>query len=138
MTDPRPLTRNELAEFLPNQRAIRAFEKLFDLIPDELTSTTVQTDTAALTAAAARAEATRLKERIAELEEFVFLKRSPELGQLKERIDLIENQLTLPNRVDTDQLRLRVEMLEQQLATYKKPNTDHLVKRIEILESLVG
>lgn len=35
MADPRPLTRNELAEFLPSQRAIRAFEKLFDLVPDE-------------------------------------------------------------------------------------------------------
>lgn len=36
MADPRPLTREELARFLPNQRAIRAFEKLFDLIPDDL------------------------------------------------------------------------------------------------------
>jgi hypothetical protein len=34
--DPRPLTRAELAQFLPNQRAIRAFEKLFDLIPPDL------------------------------------------------------------------------------------------------------
>ena len=33
MSDPKPLTRKELAEFLPTQRAIRAFEKLFDLIP---------------------------------------------------------------------------------------------------------
>lgn len=38
MADPRPLTRDELAMFLPNQRAIRAFEKLFDLIPSELLS----------------------------------------------------------------------------------------------------
>ncbi len=34
--DPRPLTRNELSEFLPNQRAIKAFEKLFDLIPSSI------------------------------------------------------------------------------------------------------
>lgn len=34
--DPRPLTRAELNQFLPNQRAIRAFEKLFDLIPPDL------------------------------------------------------------------------------------------------------
>ncbi len=33
MADPRPITREELAKFLPNQRAIRAFEKLFDLVP---------------------------------------------------------------------------------------------------------
>lgn len=36
--DPRPLTRKELAEFLPSQRAIRAFEKLFDLVPQEFDS----------------------------------------------------------------------------------------------------
>lgn len=35
MADPRPLTRDDLAKFLPNQRAIRAFEKLFDLIPTD-------------------------------------------------------------------------------------------------------
>ena len=40
MTDPRPLTRNELARFLPTQRAIRAFEKLFDLIPSDLETLT--------------------------------------------------------------------------------------------------
>lgn len=38
MADPRPLTREELSKFLPSQRAIRAFEKLFDLVPDEFTS----------------------------------------------------------------------------------------------------
>ena len=36
MSDPKPLTRKELAEFLPSQRAIKAFEKLFDLIPSSL------------------------------------------------------------------------------------------------------
>jgi hypothetical protein len=35
MADPRPPTREELARFLPNQRAIRAFEKLFDLVPSK-------------------------------------------------------------------------------------------------------
>ena len=38
MADPRPLTREELAKFLPNQRAIRAFEKLFEIVPDDLIS----------------------------------------------------------------------------------------------------
>lgn len=33
MSDPKPLTRKELAEFLPSQRAIKAFEKLFSLVP---------------------------------------------------------------------------------------------------------
>lgn len=32
--DPRAPTRKELARFLPDQRTIRAFEKLFELVPD--------------------------------------------------------------------------------------------------------
>ncbi len=38
MSDPKPLTRKELAEFLPSQRAIKAFEKLFDLVPSSFES----------------------------------------------------------------------------------------------------
>lgn len=34
--DPRPLTRKELASFLPNMRAVRAFEKLFEIIPPDI------------------------------------------------------------------------------------------------------
>ncbi len=37
-TDPRPLTRRELSEFLPSQRAVRAFEQLFDVIPNDVNS----------------------------------------------------------------------------------------------------
>jgi hypothetical protein len=68
MTDPRPLTREELARFLPNQRAIRAFEELFRLIPEELdASATVSEEIAieAATAGAASNEALALLERIA-------------------------------------------------------------------------
>lgn len=36
MNDPRRLLRSELAEFLPSQRAIRAFEQLFDIVPSFL------------------------------------------------------------------------------------------------------
>lgn len=38
MTDPKPLSRQELARFLPDQRSIRAFEKLFDVVPVDLES----------------------------------------------------------------------------------------------------
>ena len=37
MVDPRAPTRQDLAKFLPDQRSIRAFEKLFELVPNELT-----------------------------------------------------------------------------------------------------
>lgn len=36
--DPRPPTREDLAKFLPNKRTIRAFEKLFELVPNEIIS----------------------------------------------------------------------------------------------------
>lgn len=38
MADPRSPTRSDLAKFLPDQRTIRAFEKLFELVPDDLTA----------------------------------------------------------------------------------------------------
>ncbi len=40
--DPKPLTRKELAEFLPSMRAIKAFEKLFDLIPSSFNDITAE------------------------------------------------------------------------------------------------
>lgn len=36
MADPKPLTRDQLAKFLPNERAIRAFEKLFEVVPTDI------------------------------------------------------------------------------------------------------
>jgi hypothetical protein len=36
MSKPTALTRNELAKFLPDQRSIRAFEQLFDVVPSEI------------------------------------------------------------------------------------------------------
>lgn len=34
--DPRAPTRKELSKFLPDQRSVKAFEKLFDLIPKQI------------------------------------------------------------------------------------------------------
>ena len=36
MTKPTALTRNELAKFLPDQRSIKAFEQLFDVVPADI------------------------------------------------------------------------------------------------------
>ena len=38
MADPLPPTRKELATFLSDQRLIRAFEKLFEIVPGDLES----------------------------------------------------------------------------------------------------
>jgi len=56
-TDPRPLTRKELAEFLPSQRAIRAFEKLFDLIPIDVVELFALVEAALLESGTANANA---------------------------------------------------------------------------------
>ena len=50
MDGPYKITRNELAQFLPSQRAIRAFEQLFDLIPSGLDSNTTLIEEASINA----------------------------------------------------------------------------------------
>lgn len=57
MADPKPLTRNELAEFLPSQRAIRAFEKLFALFTDDPESLTTRIQEVAVDAGSAASKA---------------------------------------------------------------------------------
>ncbi len=59
MSDPRPLTRQDLAKFLPDQRSIKAFEQLFSLVPSQID--TVDTD--AGTALAASAQASGIAQR---------------------------------------------------------------------------
>lgn len=43
-TDPRPVLRQELARVFKNQRVVRAFEKIFDLIPPEFINQQEQID----------------------------------------------------------------------------------------------
>ena len=50
MDGPSKVTRNELAKFLPSQRAIRAFEQLFDLIPSSLDANTALIEEASINA----------------------------------------------------------------------------------------
>ncbi len=58
---PRELTRNQLAEFLPNARAVRAFEQLLkqvsQILPAEVTALTVAIEEAAIEAASGSAKA---------------------------------------------------------------------------------
>ena len=57
MANPRPLNRSELAKFLPDQRAVRAFEQLFDLIPEELLTLLAEVNEAKLSAGNATSSA---------------------------------------------------------------------------------
>lgn len=90
MADPRPLTRQELAEFLPSQRAVRAFEKLFDLVPLELGDVLLLAEEALVLAAAAKSENMQLKQQL-ELVQLALIKRQPiNLDQLLKRVENLE------------------------------------------------
>lgn len=80
MADPKPLTRNELAEFLPSQRAIRAFEKLFALFtndPESLTTRIQEVSVDAGSAVSKAQQALDYLERIATALELLALAPKP-------------------------------------------------------------
>jgi len=73
MDGPYKITRNELAQFLPSQRAIRAFEQLFDLIPSSLDSNTVLIEEASINAQNADSRAQQAVSAITRLADVVEL-----------------------------------------------------------------
>ena len=102
MADPRPLTRKELAEFLPSQRAIRAFEKLLDIVPPELETLLQLTESASLLASSAKLENAALRQLVRALQ--------LEIERLEQQIDAL--QLVSAQRINLDQLVKRIEVLE--------------------------
>lgn len=80
---PYKITRNELAEFLPSQRAIRAFEQLFALIPSSLNDSAAVIEEVSVNAQNADSRAQQAVSAIARLADAVELlalapARSPE------------------------------------------------------------
>jgi hypothetical protein len=73
MEGPFKITRNELAQFLPSQRAIRAFEQLFDLVPSSLDSNTVLIEEASINAQNADSRAQQAVSAITRLADAVEL-----------------------------------------------------------------
>ena len=73
MTGPNKITRNELAQFLPSQRAIRAFEQLFDLVPSSIDVNTVLIEEASISAQNADSRAQQAVSAIARLADAVEL-----------------------------------------------------------------
>lgn len=71
MADPRSPTRADLAKFLPDQRTIRAFEKLFELIPDDIYSVVEEALITSGSATARSQQAIDAFERIADAIELV-------------------------------------------------------------------
>lgn len=73
---PYKITRNELAQFLPSQRAIRAFEQIFDLIPSTLNESAVLIEETSINAQNADSKAVQALSsisRIADAVEFMAL-----------------------------------------------------------------
>lgn len=112
MADPRPLTRNELAEFLPNQRAIRAFEKLFDLIPPELEELLARAEEASIDANSALSRAAmcyaELLRRDLKYKNFVFVSKIQDLPQAQSGIITLLNNYTYYFTAEVDLLGLRL------------------------------
>ena len=77
--DPRPLTRKELAAFLPTQRAIKAFERLFEFVPVDIESLETQTNIVGSKADQALATIDRLASALEQLAS--TLNREPLLQQ---------------------------------------------------------
>ena len=89
MEGPNKLLRSELAEFLPSQRAIRAFEQLFDVIPSQLNTTTSSSEEASINAANADSRAQQALDAISRLAEAVeLLALAPPEATVTQSVDI--------------------------------------------------
>lgn len=109
MADPKPPTRAQLAKFLPDAEAVRAFEKLFEVAGD-----TTPTDVLELSylANTLRARISSAVQRMAEMENLQ------------------------PKTANMSGIENRLRELEMQAS--RRPSYDALLRRIEDLEKLVG
>lgn len=109
--DPSQLTRQELAQFLPSQRAIRAFEKLFDLIPSTINSDEIESGNALSTAQEAIDSINRLSTALE------LLATAPEHSQALEDEVLPPSEIAQVEQIAViSQLDTRVNSIEQQVA----------------------
>ena len=128
--DPRPLTRSELAKFLPNQRAIRAFEKLFSLIPVDLNALQIQIDALNLVAEIANTKAQQGLDAISALTDAVdnlaLTRVANELAELGDDLQSALDPLELADDVApiTNISSFNGEVVD---------NTDQLIKSSETL-----
>jgi hypothetical protein len=101
MTGPNKITRNELAQFLPSQRAIRAFEQLFDLVPSSIDVNTVLIEEAAINAQNADSRAQEAVSAIVRLADAVeLLALAPARSSENQNVDIAPP--IVPFAVSTD------------------------------------
>jgi len=118
MSDVKRLTRDQLAKFLPDPRAVRAFEGLIDQVSVQLPAqiNIIIADTAALQAS------------------IDVLNTS--LAALAEEVNQVEQLLGDEQSANLSPLLSGIDSLSQLVETWSV-NLDPLVKRIEALEALV-
>ena len=101
MTGPNKITRNELAQFLPSQRAIRAFEQLFDLVPSSIDVNTVLIEEASINAQNADSRAQEAVSAIVRLADAVeLLALAPARSSENQNVDIAPP--VVPFAVSTD------------------------------------
>lgn len=118
MTDPRPITRDQLAKFLPSPAAVRAFERLFNVVGvtipenlDEIEASVivVQNDIGAI-----EADIVVIESAIDEIESLIASQRRPNETQTNNRIG------------------------DAEAAVHRRENLQPLIARIEAIEAFVG
>ena len=109
MADPKPISRDELAKFLPSARAIKAFEDLFVIVGQTTPDT---------------------------LEELLALVNSIKNRDSGVKPRLEELEQSQPRAANLSVLESRIQELEQQLA--RRDTHGDLLRRIEQLEQLIG
>jgi hypothetical protein len=90
MNDPRRLLRSELTEFLPSQRAIRAFEQLFDVVPSSINANAATIEEVSINAAGADSRAQQALAAIDRLADAVeLLALAPPDASVAQSFDII-------------------------------------------------
>lgn len=90
---PYKITRNELAQFLPSQRAIRAFEQLFELIPSSLNDSATLIEEASTNAQNADSKAVQALAAISRLADAVeLLAGAPEPTRIPDELPVVPVQ----------------------------------------------
>jgi hypothetical protein len=101
MNDPRRLLRSELAEFLPSQRAIRAFEQLFDIVPSSINANATAIEEVSINAAGADSRAQQAISAISRLADAVeLLALAPPDSSVAQSVDIAPPVIPSPTRGD--------------------------------------
>lgn len=99
---PYKITRNELAQFLPSQRAIRAFEQLFELIPSSLNESTDIVQEVSINAQNADSKAVQALSAISRLADAVeLLASAPQPARSPDELPVVPVQ-QFPANVEQD------------------------------------